>query len=340
MTPEFRQLKSTFVDVFDARASAGVMTLAGELSSRSYYRIYFDNKEFPSAQSSYVLQQAEVFGKKSQHPFVLGQKIFASLGIKVPKIYGQDGKRGWILLEDCGDSFLQFRQELFMYRQAIAMLLALQSCLGPEDIRIPQDLKEAPHWSWSFDYEKLNTEMLHSEKYFARLLLGEDLPLAELCSENNFYLSQRPRVLCHRDFHSRNILVKNEELYAIDFQDARMGPVSYDLVSLLWDPYAYLKDSFRDFLLKEWRVSLNEKRFPDLETEIERMKIQRLIKAIGSYSSFFLEKKNPSCLYYIECALADVLTALHVLEKKKLLSSKEARLNDWLKKVYARIRIK
>ena len=56
-------------------------------------------------------------------------------------------------------------------------------------------------------------------------------------------LAGEPRVLCHRDYHSRNLMLSQGQLYLIDFQDARMGPDTYDLASLLRDAYVDLNES-------------------------------------------------------------------------------------------------
>ena len=62
-------------------------------------------------------------------------------------------------------------------------------------------------------------------------------------------LAAEPRVLCHRDYHSRNLMLHDEQLYIIDFQDARMGPDTYDLVSLLRDSYVDLPEQTVDELI-------------------------------------------------------------------------------------------
>ena len=335
MTPEHLLLKSNFIDVFDASSTPEVLTLAGELSNRKYYRILVKKPTQEQITPSYVLQAAESFSNPAEHPFLIAQQIFSELGIKVPKIYGVAGQAGWILVEDCEDFFLQHRQELVLYRQALDMLYALAKAKGPESCPLSDVLKEAPHWKWSFDFEKLHAEMLHTEKFFVSGLLKEKIPLAEMLAENSHFLSIRPRVLCHRDFHSRNLLVKNDELFALDFQDARMGPISYDLVSLLWDPYANLKQGFREILLSEWKLTLGLN--AEIDEEIHRMKIQRLLKAIGSYSSFYLDKGNPSCFSFIEGALADSLVSFEALEAQGILSAKEKKLSRWLKKVQKKV---
>jgi aminoglycoside/choline kinase family phosphotransferase len=62
-------------------------------------------------------------------------------------------------------------------------------------------------------------------------------------------LAAEPRVLCHRDYHSRNLMLHRGELYIIDFQDARLGPDTYDLVSLVRDSYVDLTESAADELI-------------------------------------------------------------------------------------------
>ena len=255
----------------------------------------------------------------------------------MPKIFGVSGQEGWILVEDCGDFFLQFAQTRSLYREALTMLFLLQRNKGQKDERLTAELKQAPHWSWIFDFEKFNAEMLHTEKFFAAGLLKDEIRIASLTQYNSEFLSQRPKVLCHRDFHSRNLLVKDNHLFALDFQDARMGPVSYDLVSLLWDPYAHLKKDFIQQLLVEWKAQTDEKFLEGIDEEIERMKVQRLLKAIGSYSSFYLDRGNPSCFVYIEAALMGAIEGLEWLDSRSLIQRDEKKLLKWLKKQIALI---
>ncbi|MEZ4814904.1 MAG: hypothetical protein R3A80_06825 [Bdellovibrionota bacterium] len=97
MTPELIQLKSNFVDVIDASASTEVLTLAGELSSRRYYRILVKKPSEDAQTPSYVLQAAESFNDPEQHPFLLAQQLFTEIGIRVPKfLASQDKKVGFL----------------------------------------------------------------------------------------------------------------------------------------------------------------------------------------------------------------------------------------------------
>src|SRR6267143_1401913 len=95
----------------------------------------------------------------------------------------------------------------------------------------------------AFDVEKLMWELEFFTKHFIGGYRGVALGDAERSALTGEWatiageLASEPRVLCHRDYHSRNLMLHDGSLYIIDFQDARMGPDTYDLVSLLRDSY-------------------------------------------------------------------------------------------------------
>jgi aminoglycoside/choline kinase family phosphotransferase len=132
-----------------------------------------------------------------------------------------------------------------------------------------------------------------------------------LCSE----LSSRPRVLVHRDYHARNLMMRGGEMIIIDHQDARMGPASYDLASLLKDPYTALdrdivSELIEYFIELKADSSVTISDVAEFRTEVEWMTVQRMLKAIGTYSSQ-AAAGNPAYLDYIEPAIN---AALHSLE--------------------------
>ena len=124
--------------------------------------------------------------------------------------------------------------------------------------------------------------------------------LSEICTK----LASQPTVLAHRDFHSRNIMVSGERLVMIDFQDARMGPAQYDLVSLLKDSYYQLEESQIKGLIHYYIAryeavsgkSLNRDEFFYI---FDLMAVQRNFKAIGSFASFLNRRGNATYLKYI-----------------------------------------
>lgn len=119
-------------------------------------------------------------------------------------------------------------------------------------------------------------------------------------------LAAEPKVLTHRDFHSRNVMVlpQGPEFVMIDFQDARMGPAQYDLVSLLRDSYYQLEETQVQRLLSYYVVrfeaisgkALSRERFQEV---FDYMTIQRNFKAIGSFASFMNRRNDPAYLKYI-----------------------------------------
>ncbi|MEO5667045.1 MAG: hypothetical protein ABIR96_03210, partial [Bdellovibrionota bacterium] len=125
---------------------------------------------------------------------------------------------------------------------------------------------------------------------------------------------------------------QHEKLWVIDFQDARLGPITYDIVSLLWDPYVQINEKLRSSLLLHWEKSLEKeatkrglgsvlervnaagpRESGELRRELERMKVQRLLKAAGSYASFYFLKGRKDYLPSIEPALRSTCEALKTL---------------------------
>ena len=108
----------------------------------------------------------------------------------------------------------------------------------------------------AFDVEKLTWELDFFATHFVEGYRGVALTPAErdrarrgVARRSSDELAGEPRVLCHRDYHSRNLMLHDGSLHIIDFQDARMGPDTYDLVSLLRDSYVDLTDAQLDELI-------------------------------------------------------------------------------------------
>jgi aminoglycoside/choline kinase family phosphotransferase len=322
-------LCSTFNEHFGNKSEdLKVIKLAGDASSREYFRI---SKK--AGKTSWVLQKSDPFleANASVHPFLAAQKIFQNIGLPVPKVLGHLPVKGWILLEDLGDETLQTQRSFENYKAAIKLLNQLVLAADSNNVN-------APHWSWAFDYEKLNFEM----NFTAQNLVNDFLKLngpsfLKATQINTQFLVDRPRFFCHRDFHSRNIMVdpKNQNLSIIDFQDARMGPITYDLVSLLWDPYVPLENQWKSKLMDVWaqefqhgnslpqysrvQTTLSEKTTSGIfkwKIELERMIVQRMLKAAGSYASFYIKKKREDYLPSLYPALGSALESLENIRSR------------------------
>ena len=113
-------------------------------------------------------------------------------------------------------------------------------------------------------------------------------------------LASWPRVLCHRDYHSRNLMPHRGRLFWIDFQDARMGPATYDLASLLRDAYVDVPEELQEELQERFR----QQAVPDEGREMfrrrfELMCVQRNLKALGTFGFMASVRGNPVYLRYI-----------------------------------------
>lgn len=274
-----------------ARAHFGVgvsslTPLAGDASTRDYVRLIHAEG---ARQSSVGMIMPEPFSRKTL-PFIDVQAHFKEIGVRVPEIFAADGEAGVILLEDCGDESLEdvwrgggWKRAEPLYDAALDMMTLMQEAPGtPTGGRLALTRR--------FDPEFFTNELRHTRKYAFEKLLGMetderalDAAFRVLCEE----ICRIPFRLTHRDYHSRNLMVLDDAVIAIDFQDARMGPATYDLASLVHDSYVDLGDSARDYLIARYWETCGHRLFSDKE-EYERAlrgtAIQRNLKAIGTFA--------------------------------------------------------
>jgi aminoglycoside/choline kinase family phosphotransferase len=127
-------------------------------------------------------------------------------------------------------------------------------------------------------------------------------------------LAAEPRVLCHRDYHSRNLMLRDGSLYIIDFQDARMGPDTYDLVSLLRDSYVDIGDRDVDDLIAYF-LALKKSDGPatsddEFRRRFDLMALQRNLKALGTFGYQTVTRRNTVYIQYMPRTLRYVRTNL------------------------------
>jgi N-acetylmuramate 1-kinase len=140
----------------------------------------------------------------------------------------------------------------------------------------------------------------------------ERTAIREACLPIVEELASEPRVLCHRDYHSRNLMLHDHQLYIIDFQDARMGPDTYDLVSLLRDSYVDLSEQAVEDLIAYFLAVRGE---TGAEREFRRrfdvMALQRNLKALGTFGYQTTARRNPVYIQYIPRTLRYVANNFH-----------------------------
>ncbi len=301
------RLEAFLADRYGERSSAlEVEVLSGDASARRYYRLR------DGAASSVLALYPEAFEAASS-PFAVVRGLFASWGLPVPEILDHDGPRGVLRLEDLGDVTLQEAlagasagQRLAFYREALEQLARLQR-------QAAKSREGAACFEIAFDIEKLSWELHYFLKHFVEGLRGAELTVADrsTLSEAFHRLSEEiaawPRVLTHRDFHSRNLMPREGRLFWIDFQDARMGPVTYDAASLLRDAYVDLPEEFVAERLEEFRETAapGETR-ESFGRRFELISVQRNLKALGTFGYMATVRRKQVYLQYIPRSLAQV----------------------------------
>ena len=286
-------------------------SLKGDASDRNYYRAIFNLKSSPEMEKSIVIMQ---LAKLEQNPdFNCIQKFLKKMDVPVPEIFYFDQALGLLFLMDCGDIHLadklkeESEKALEWYQRAIEIIVTFHTSVTEN---IPAD---CPAHSLFFDEEKLMWEMDFMLEHYVQGILKNALSFDErnktrevlgiLCKA----LSDQNRVFTHRDYHSRNIMIHNGKLRVIDFQDARMGPCQYDLVSLLKDSYVVLNESERNELLEYYieRMEHNSRKVirESFYKFFEWMSLQRNLKAIGTFAYQHKVLGNDRYLQYIEPTL-------------------------------------
>ena len=248
-----KQVAEKVVEVFGGGARlAGLHPLAGDASSRRYFRAVLQP---PAAPSSVIVMtwtdvgmpissdELAVFSEPlDELPFLNVHRFLKAAGARVPAVHGHWVEQGLMLLEDLGDVCLWDRvreapeaEVIRWYRKAIDELLVLQ--VGGTKARDDGCMA----FRQAFDRRLYLWEFAHFIEYGLEagdkgsLSAGGRRLLDEAFEGIARHLDSRPRVLSHRDYHSWNLMVHDDTVVVIDFQDALLAPAQYDLASLLND---------------------------------------------------------------------------------------------------------
>ena len=286
-----------------SRAEGSLTLVAGDASNRRYFRLQLLN-------TSYVVAEAPPATEKNE-AFVAVRSILAAAGVKVPQIHAVDYERGYLLLEDLGDCSL-----LPELRSATVDAYYLQAF----DLLGKMTAIDIGSWSGgAYDNALLSEELGRFPIWFVEALLAYALNDEErqLIQRFNTALIDsalaQPRVLVHRDFHSRNLmLLPAGELAVIDFQDAVVGPVSYDLVSLLRDCYIrWPADRVQQWALQYFADLQKKGMLPNIDESqflrwVDWMGLQRHIKVLGTFARLYLRDDKPGYLADLPLVIAYV----------------------------------
>lgn len=318
--------------------------LFGDASYRTYYRVAagsgktFVLMAMPEGKMSVSEEITNLKEKPAELPYINVQKYLAGLGLPVPKIIHFSEKDRWLILEDLGDTKLwdvvanaSPKERLRWYKKAIDLLIELQNKtfadLNTSRMKPPGMLPciavlrsfDATLFNWEFDhfwehYFKLKSE---GEKIFKKETRKITEELCEL-----------PQSFTHRDYQSRNLMVRGNQLTMLDFQDALMGPKVYDLVCLLRDSYVDLTPQLEELIHYYCEQSGEDpkefRRAFDLQT------VQRKLKDAGRFVFIDRVKKNPNFLPFIPTSMGYVKQALERLpEYSDLYTMLKKYVKEW-----------
>ncbi|MEY4211251.1 MAG: hypothetical protein RLZ92_1632 [Pseudomonadota bacterium] len=273
---------------------------SSDASFRRYFRIIHAN-------GNHIIMDAPP-EKENTEPFIRVAKLFASANLHVPAIEQINSEQGFLMLEDLGNACLLDKINPInadrIYGQALDSLFQLQTQIDISRCGLNQ-----------YDQPLLERELGIFSEWFLDTLLGIKLPESIKTPLHDLLISsalEQPQVCVHRDFHSRNLMIlDSDSLGIIDFQDAVIGPISYDLVSLLRDcyiewPAQQVEQWTQAYYQRLVSANLMSVEFAQFKRWFDLMGLQRHLKAVGIFARLHLRdgKSNyladiPRTLSYI-----------------------------------------
>ncbi len=304
-----------------------VEQLTPDASTREYFRIKYQGG------TAIACVYPEQF-KADEQSFLDVTRLFCDNGLPVARVLDFSEELGVIVQEDLGNTVLRdvlessnsFEREELIER-AIGMVAKIQKATDSAFATnsIASKLK--------FDTEKLLWELDFFREHYFETLRHQPLPQHENDALRSEFvdlsrdLESRAAVLCHRDFHAANLMIdQNGELRIIDHQDARIGSVSYDLVSLLLDrvtspPHAYwLAAKRRSFLSEREKNGLTPISENEVAEEFRLQTIQRCLKAVGTFSFQSVNRGKSYFIPFIQPMFGIVWRAAENLDRFPVLN--------------------
>ena len=287
-----------------------ILPIAASGSARKYYRIVTEKRTLIGTYSENT-EENEAFLTFSKH--------FHDLGLNVPEVFAVNGDKTCYQQSDFGDDtlFAHVQKSLMaggfgenviqLYKQALKHLVKFQ-CVGHQGL----DYSKA-YPSERFDRQAILDDLNYFKYYFVKP--HEEIDFNETRLGKDFeafadFVSQAPcDFFMYRDFQSRNIMVKDNELYFIDFQGGRKGPLNYDVVSLLYQVKAQIPQAVRDELIQYYKVELAQFVSPEevkFDTYQPYFVYLRLMQVLGAYGFRGLIQKKSHFIESIPYALKEL----------------------------------
>ncbi|RMF94411.1 MAG: hypothetical protein D6734_07835 [Candidatus Schekmanbacteria bacterium] len=282
--------------------------LKGDASERNFVRIkYYEKSQIKNS----ILMIYPNREDNSLKDYLDIQRLLKNHKLPVPEVFAFSIEDAVALLEDLGDQTLlqalsRHPEEIdSLYVEAIEILARMQSSLNVGK-------EESIAFKRKFDTEKYLYELNFFRKNYIENLLGKKIQKEHShIFDQGFYKMSKmlaeyePLVFTHRDYHSRNLMVKKGKIVMIDFQDARLGPPQYDLVSLLKDSYVSLEEAFVEKMINHYFIMRENCNFP-VKDKVNFMRffyicaLQRNLKAIGTFAFQKVSRGREDYLQYIK----------------------------------------
>jgi hypothetical protein len=268
-------------------------------------------------------------------PFVDVQRMLSARGIAVPAIYVDDTAHRVLLLEDLSDETFEARLRRTpasgwgeLYGEAVDLLARMhRACASAQPA-------ESLAFRRSFDRTLLRWELDHFREWGLEALVGPLSASERALLDRNFErladeLAALPRGFVHRDYQSRNLMwAGGTRLTVIDFQDALLGPVPYDLVALLCDSYVALERPLQQAMLDRYARAqgMDDRASAELEAGFWLTAVQRKLKDAGRFVFIDRKRGNPDFLEWFPQSLRYAGRALRITGQHELLEFLQQRL--------------
>lgn len=278
---------------------------SADASFRRYFRVSLPGETLIAMDAPPQLEDCR--------PFLHAASVFAKASIHVPNIVAQNLDQGFLLLSDLGTTtYLQAlttkpENANQLYQDAIDALIRIQSASQKNTFHeydrglLSSELELFPDWYMT---RHLHVAPNDDQKNILKVVFN-------LILDNNL---AQPQVFVHRDYHSRNLMVASPNPGIIDFQDAVLGPITYDLVSLFKDAYIQWEEAqVLDWIIRYWERARRSRLpvtadFPSFYRDFEWMGVQRHLKVLGVFSRLHYRDQK-------DAYLQDMPTVMQYLRK-------------------------
>lgn len=277
------QLETWLKEVLPAQAFT-LTTASADASFRRYFRVHLTNA-FKGHQTFITMDAPPP--QEDCTPFVNVANLFLAAGLNVPQVLAQDLTNGFLLLTDLGDD---------TYLSALNPSSAQKLYGDATDALIKLQLASKPNVLPNYDAALLTREMQLFPDWYVAKHLKFELNAEQHTALNHTFevlnknILAQGQVYVHRDYHSRNLMVCENNPGVLDFQDAVYGAITYDLVSLLKDAYIqWDEEQIIDWAVRYWEKARKSKLpvptdFSEFYRDFEWMGAQRHIKVLGIFA--------------------------------------------------------